>query len=174
MTSHLPERDCSRSDNLADGLCTATMGFDGFRMLSVGTIAPHLPPPVVVWMNNTMHDGSLEFSVISLPHRHSGSGGPVLWTAGCVRKKKSNIDSWRQVGPVGNASQLAKRKKRKSEHAASNNGTSHQLAGWLAVFPSFLDPYEFPALPCVSLSLCCPSIIPTIALGKFPLISFFW
>lgn len=50
------------------------------------------------------------------------------------------------------------------------NGTSHQLGGWLAVFPSFLDPYEFPALPSLSsstLSLCRPFIIPTTFRWKF-------
>lgn len=36
-----PERDCSKSDNLADVVSTAMMGFDGFGMLSVGTIASY-------------------------------------------------------------------------------------------------------------------------------------
>lgn len=35
------------------------------------------------------------------------------------KKKKSNIDSWRQVGPVGNIRQLAKRKKKKKKDAES-------------------------------------------------------
>ena len=113
-----------------------------------------------------MHDGCLEFPVLSSPHWYSLVWGACLWPAGCGREKKSNIDSWRQVGPVGNTRQLAEREKKdaEGEHAASNNGTSHQLGGWLAVFPSFLDPYEFPALPSlpfVLLSLCRPSIIPT-------------
>lgn len=54
------------------------MGFDGFGILSVGIIASPNPLQwVCVYMcvcgservNNTMHDGCLEFSVLSLPHR---------------------------------------------------------------------------------------------------------
>lgn len=113
-------------------------------------------------MNNTMQDDYLEFPVLSLPHRYS-----LVW--GCSvdsrlwNREKVNIDSWRQVGPVSNTRQLAKRKKKdaEGEHAASNNGTSHHLGGWLAVFPSFLDPYEFPALPFLSSPtypcVVCPS-----------------
>lgn len=38
-----PERDCSKSGNLADGVSTGMMGFDGFGILSVGTIASRNP-----------------------------------------------------------------------------------------------------------------------------------
>lgn len=46
------------------------------------------------------------------------------------------------------------------------NGTSHQLGGWLAVFPSFLDPYEFPALPSLS-SSTYPCVIRLSSLRLF-------